>query len=135
VDYGAAMVKLSGSRATVALRLFVPCTWALMEHGLQSFQSLGEREGMMFPSGEWPREEPIPMWMAAVSFDLAMLWIGADGVIRDIEITAPGDPATYDHRGLYVIEANADLASELGLLPGNARATLSWLDPCPGGRR
>jgi uncharacterized membrane protein (UPF0127 family) len=135
VDYGAATVEIAGTRGTASLRVMVPCSFRLMQWGLQGHRSLGAREGMMFASRNWPREEPIPMWMAKVAFELAMIWVGADGVVRDIELAAPGDPATYDHRGLYVIEANAALAPEIGILPGDATARLSWRDPCPATRR
>jgi uncharacterized membrane protein (UPF0127 family) len=70
------------------------------------------------------------MWMAKVPFELAMIWVGANGLVRDVELAAPGDPKTYDHRGVYVIEANAALAPEIGILPGDAVARLSWHAPC-----
>lgn len=134
MDYGAAAVYLEGDEMTADLMVHVPCTIRLNEWGLQGFAGLGPREGMLFASRRWPVEEAIPMWMARVRFPLAMIWIGADGLVSHVELTQPGDPNTYDHRGLYVVEANADLAHEVGIRPGTPTA-LSWIDPCPRRRR
>lgn len=130
MEYGYAEAELVGSQGTANLRLRVPCTWPLMQRGLQGPASMCMDEGMLFASQSWPREEPIAMWMATVKFPLAMIWVDAKGRVVDVQLAESGDPATYEHRGLYVIEANAALAVEIGLLPGD-RVKLAMEDACP----
>lgn len=99
------------------MRCLVPETSREQERGLQDFR-IGEREGMIFMSSRWPQEQTISMWQATVPYPLAMIWIGQDNTVRFIEIVQPGDRTTYSHRGVAVIEVNADVVDKYGIQRG-----------------
>lgn len=128
--YARATVSFLGERVA-QLDLLVPCSWELMEKGLQGRRSLGSTQGMLFLSRAWPREQSIAMWIAKVRFPLAMIWVKADQTVGDIVLALPGDRRNFSHRGVGVVETNLAFVDQVGLRPGDG-AVLSWERvPCP----
>ncbi len=101
----------------VQFKILVPETNREQERGLQDFR-INEREGMIFLSDHWPKEQAISMWQATVPYPLAMLWIGQDNAVKFIEFVQPGDSTTYSHRGVAVIELHASIPEKFGISKG-----------------
>lgn len=94
----------------------IPGNLAEMERGLQRFHRLKPDEGMLFTSRRWPDEEVIPMWMASVSYPLAMVWISKNGFVSAIEdYVQPGDRRTFNYRGVACVELNAGTPDAVGM--------------------
>jgi uncharacterized membrane protein (UPF0127 family) len=126
-EYGRGAVNLVGRRA-VRLDLVVPLTREAYIRGLQGFK-LGQRQGMAFLSSTYPAEESLELWMAAVRYPLAMIWVSKGGRVAAIETPRPGDTRIYRHRGAAVIEIHQALAEELGL-DAHSAARLTVEAPC-----
>jgi uncharacterized protein len=87
--------------------------------GLMYRQRLAGDAGMLFL---YTSEMPLLMWMANTFIPLDMLFIGADGRIRNIaERTIPHSTATIasDGPALAVLELNGGTASRLGIAAGD----------------
>jgi uncharacterized membrane protein (UPF0127 family) len=114
VSYGRGCVRFGDESVDV----LVPLTDAEMCAGLEGFRGLGPREGMLFMSDRWPAPSQVDMWMARVSFPLAMIWVD-DGRVSALEpVVLPGDPRTYAHRGVACVEMDASAAADLGIVVG-----------------
>jgi len=94
--------------------------------GLMFRRSLGQNQGMLF---DFREERPVSMWMKNTYLPLDMLFIGADGTIREIaENTTPLSERTVSS-GVpvrYVLEINAGRAAALGIEEGD-RVEGQWL--------
>lgn len=87
--------------------------------GLMYRPKLAPDAGMLFDYG---RETPIAMWMKNTIVPLDMLFIGADGVIKNIaQRTVPGSLAAIPSAGFVraVLELNAGTTARLGIKPGD----------------
>ncbi|AOL93698.1 hypothetical protein BG023_11748 [Porphyrobacter sp. LM 6] len=91
--------------------------------GLMFRTSLGDNEGMLFPS-----EVPAPrsFWMKNTPLSLDIIFVGADGRISNIAAnTVPYSLDSVPSAGfaIAVLELRAGRAAELGIVPGD---TVSW---------
>jgi uncharacterized membrane protein (UPF0127 family) len=91
--------------------------------GLMFRTSLGDNEGMLFPS-----EVPAPrsFWMKNTPLSLDIIFVGADGRITNI--AANTEPYSLDSVpssgfAIAVLELRAGRAAELGIVPGDR---VSW---------
>lgn len=91
--------------------------------GLMFRTSLGDNEGMLFPS-----EVPTPrsFWMKNTPLSLDIIFVGADGRISNIVAnTVPYSLDSVPSAGfaIAVLELRAGRAAELGIVPGDR---VSW---------
>jgi uncharacterized membrane protein (UPF0127 family) len=91
--------------------------------GLMFRTSLGDNEGMLFPS-----EVPAPrsFWMKNTPLSLDIIFVGADGRISNIAAnTVPYSLDSVPSAGfaIAVLELRAGRAAELGIVPGDK---VSW---------
>jgi uncharacterized protein len=89
------------------------------ERGLMFREKLGPYEGMLF---DFMREQPVSFWMKNTLIPLDMLFIGADGTIRNIHANAVPQstdaiPGEYPVRA--VLEINGGSARLLGIKVGD----------------
>ncbi len=87
--------------------------------GLMFRTSLGDNEGMLFPS-----EVPAPrsFWMKNTPLSLDIIFVGADGRISNIAAnTVPYSLDSVPSAGfaIAVLELRAGRAAELGIVPGD----------------
>lgn len=108
--------------------IWVPEGRPEQRRGLQGYESLlTKKRGMLFlPEmlGE-PHDGTISMRMAGVRVPLAILWFRSGGVLRRVEVVAPGDPRGFSEEAEAVLEIRADAAARLELIPEMSRATWS----------
>jgi uncharacterized protein len=88
-------------------------------HGLMFREKLGPYEGMLF---DFMQEQPVSFWMKNTLIPLDMLFIGADGIIRNIHANAvprstDAIPGEYPVRA--VLEINGGSARLLGIKVGD----------------
>ena len=91
--------------------------------GLMFRTSLGDNEGMLFPS-EVP--EPRSFWMKNTPLSLDIIFVGTDGRISNIAAnTVPYSLDSVPSAGfaIAVLELRAGRAAELGIVPGDK---VSW---------
>ena len=88
--------------------------------GLMFVEDMAQLEGMLFVYQGQPRQRSF--WMRNTLIPLDMLFVAADGTVRDIHVNAtpldetPIPSATDDI--FAVLEVNGGLAEMLGLTPG-----------------
>jgi len=88
--------------------------------GLMFVEEMAQLEGMLFVYQGQPRQRSF--WMRNTLIPLDMLFVAADGTVRDIHVNAtpldetPIPSATDDI--FAVLEVNGGLAEMLGLTPG-----------------
>ena len=103
--------------------------------GLSYRDGLAHNAGMLFLM---PREGVQTFWMKEMRFPLDMVWIGAGcrvtGVTHDVPFPEAGTSTSELPRykspdgTLYVLEINAGLARDLGIIPGAKVAFLNIED-------
>lgn len=89
------------------------------QRGLMYRQSLPENEGMLFVFRE---SQELAFWMRNTFIPLDIVFVGADGVILNIQQAAPLDESVlYRSAGAaqYVIETNQGWFSRHGIRPGD----------------
>jgi uncharacterized membrane protein (UPF0127 family) len=89
------------------------------EQGLMYRTRMAADAGMLFI---YPGEQPIAMWMKNTYIPLDMVFIGADGTIRNIQERAvPQSLATIASDGLAkaTLELNGGIVDKLGIKPGD----------------
>ncbi len=94
--------------------------------GLMFRQTLGDFEGMIFPSAV---PEQRSFWMKNTPLSLDIIFVGADGRITNIAAnTEPYSLASVSSTGLAsaVLELRAGRAAALGIVPGDK---VSWVAP------
>ncbi|WP_249777763.1 DUF192 domain-containing protein [Pontivivens nitratireducens] len=88
--------------------------------GLMFVEEMAQLEGMLFVYQDEPRQRSF--WMRNTLIPLDMLFVAADGTVRDIHVNAtpldetPIPSATDDI--FAVLEVNGGLTEMLGLTPG-----------------
>ncbi|QIK40708.1 DUF192 domain-containing protein [Pontibrevibacter nitratireducens] len=88
--------------------------------GLMFVEDMAQLEGMLFVYQDEPRQRSF--WMRNTLIPLDMLFVAADGTVRDIHVNAtpldetPIPSATNDI--FAVLEVNGGLTEMLGLTPG-----------------
>ncbi|MCX9145937.1 DUF192 domain-containing protein [Erythrobacter sp. WG] len=100
-------------------RVEVADTPEAQARGLMFRQSLGDNEGMIFPSDT---PEPRSFWMKNTPLSLDIIFIGADGRILNIAAnTEPYSLASVSSKGNAgaVLELRAGRAAALGIVPGD----------------
>lgn len=86
--------------------------------GLMHRAEMPAGAGMLFV---YERQQKVSFWMKNTLIPLDMIFIGKDGVVRDVHpMAVPGDetPIPGPADTLMVLEINGGLASRLGLGPG-----------------
>ncbi len=94
--------------------------------GLMFRETLGDFEGMIFPSAV---PEPRSFWMKNTPLSLDIIFIGADGRILNIAAnTEPYSLASVSSKGnaSAVLELRAGRSAMLGIVPGDR---VSWILP------
>lgn len=87
--------------------------------GLMYRQELAPDAGMLF---DFLDERPVSFWMRNTFIPLDMLFIGADGVVRNIHVNArPHDPTSIPSDGpvQFVLEIPGGRSEELGIEAGD----------------
>lgn len=91
-------------RPPVTIDVAIPENEKELQNGLNDYKSLRLREGMIFPSREWPETDEVAMWQDRVSMELCIGFIDKDWRVSDMYFTHPGDKKTYG-RGRNVLMA------------------------------
>jgi uncharacterized membrane protein (UPF0127 family) len=87
--------------------------------GLMYVTELADDAGMLF---DFKEERPVSFWMRNTFIPLDMIFVGADGVIRNIHVNArPHDPTSIPSDGpvQYVLEIPGGRSVEIGLKAGD----------------
>lgn len=87
--------------------------------GLMYRDSLAPDAGMLF---DFLEERPVSFWMMNTLIPLDMIFIGADGLVRNIHVNArPLDPTGIPSQGAvrFVLEIPGGRSVEIGLKPGD----------------
>jgi uncharacterized membrane protein (UPF0127 family) len=87
--------------------------------GLMFVTELADDAGMLFDFGE---ERPVSFWMRNTFIPLDMIFVGADGVVKNIHVNArPHDVTSIPSKGpvQYVLEIPGGRSAEIGLKAGD----------------
>ncbi|RUT33180.1 DUF192 domain-containing protein [Arsenicitalea aurantiaca] len=87
--------------------------------GLMFVQELGPDEGMLF---DFLDERPVSFWMRNTFIPLDMIFVGADGIVRNVHVNAvPHDPTSIPSDGpvQFVLEIPGGRSVEIGLEAGD----------------
>ncbi len=87
--------------------------------GLMYRQDLAEDAGMLF---DFKEEREVSFWMRNTLIPLDMIFIGADGVVKNIHVNAvPHDPTSIPSDGpvQFVLEIPGGRSVEIGLKAGD----------------
>ncbi len=87
--------------------------------GLMFVQELADDAGMLF---DFKEERPVSFWMRNTFIPLDMVFIGADGVVKNIHVNAiPHDVTGIPSEGpvQFVLEIPGGRSVEIGLKPGD----------------
>lgn len=89
------------------------------QKGLMFRQKLGDDEGMLF---DFHEERQVAFWMQNTFIPLDMIFVAADGTVRNVHANArPQDPTSIPSEGpvRFVLEIPGGRAAEIGLEPGD----------------
>ena len=87
--------------------------------GLMFRQDLSSDSGMLF---DFHEERETSFWMRNTFIPLDMIFIGADGIVRNVHVNArPQDPTSIrsDGKVRFVLEIPGGRSVEIGLKPGD----------------
>lgn len=87
--------------------------------GLMFVQELADDAGMLF---DFKEERPVSFWMRNTFIPLDMIFVGADGVVKNIHVNArPHDVTGIPSQGpvQFVLEIPGGRSVEIGLKPGD----------------
>ncbi|WP_240233289.1 DUF192 domain-containing protein [Devosia lacusdianchii] len=87
--------------------------------GLMFRTELADDAGMLF---DFKEERPVSFWMRNTFIPLDMIFVGADGVIKNIHVNArPQDPTSIPSDGAvqFVLEIPGGRSAEIGLKAGD----------------
>ena len=87
--------------------------------GLMYRTELADDAGMLF---DFKQERPVSFWMRNTFIPLDMIFVGADGVVRNIHVNAiPHDVTGIPSEGpvQFVLEIPGGRSVEIGLKPGD----------------
>ena len=90
--------------------------------GLMFVTELAEDAGMLF---DFKEERPVSFWMRNTFIPLDMIFIGADGVVKNIHVNARPHDVTSIPSGSpvqFVLEIPGGRSVEIGLEPGDTMA-------------
>jgi uncharacterized protein len=115
------------------LTLEVARTEAEREHGLMNRTSLAPHTGMVFV---FDQDAPVEFWMKNTLIPLDMVFVGADGVVRDVAVNVPVVPSDTpddkiprrDGTALFVLELPAKEAAKDGIVTGTHLQDLRKLE-------
>jgi uncharacterized membrane protein (UPF0127 family) len=118
---GLKVIDLTVDRAgkKLAFKVELADTQEAQARGLMFRQTLGDFEGMIFPSDS---PQPRSFWMKNTPLSLDIIFIGADGRILNIAAnTEPYSLASVSSKGdaSAVLELRAGRAAALGIVPGD----------------
>lgn len=94
-------------------------TPALRQQGLMFRQSLDANAGMLF---DFKQEQPTAFWMRNTFIPLDMIFIGADGIVKNVHVNAkPHDPTSIASvvPVQFVLEIPGGRSVEIGLKAGD----------------
>lgn len=133
-ECGVDTVSIRGDFGSARFTVEVADDNAERARGLMFVEEMATLEGMLFV---YDRPQPVSFWMRNTLIPLDMVFVGADGVIRNIHAMAQ----PLDETGIpggdqiqYVLEINGGMAERLGIEPGDQMqhpsfsATSVW--PC-----
>ena len=87
--------------------------------GLMYVTELAEDAGMLF---DFKQERGVSFWMRNTFIPLDMIFVGADGIVKNIHVNArPHDPTSIPSEGpvQFVLEIPGGRSVEIGLKPGD----------------
>ena len=87
--------------------------------GLMFVQELADDAGMLF---DFKEERPVSFWMRNTFIPLDMIFVGTDGVVKNIHVNArPHDVTGIPSEGpvQFVLEIPGGRSVEIGLKPGD----------------
>jgi uncharacterized membrane protein (UPF0127 family) len=87
--------------------------------GLMFVTELADDAGMLF---DFKEERPVSFWMRNTFIPLDMIFVGADGLVRNVHVNArPHDVTSIPSDGpvQYVLEIPGGRSVEIGLQPGD----------------
>lgn len=139
----APVLRRAGALAVVAAFL-VPATWAAENsltlitatgdysftvevvdtpesraQGLMYVTELADDAGMLF---DFKEERPVSFWMRNTFIPLDMIFVGADGIVKNVHVNArPHDPTSIPSDGpvQFVLEIPGGRSVEIGLKAGD----------------
>jgi len=106
-------------------------TAAERNQGLMFRQELADNAGMLF---DFQEDRPTSFWMRNTFIPLDMIFIGSDGIVRNIHENAiPHDPTGIPSDGpvRFVLEIAGGRAREIGLMPGDRLEHVRVGQPAP----
>lgn len=87
--------------------------------GLMYVTELADDAGMLF---DFKEERPVSFWMRNTFIPLDMIFVGTDGVVKNVHVNAiPHDPTGIPSDGpvQFVLEIPGGRSVEIGLKPGD----------------
>jgi uncharacterized membrane protein (UPF0127 family) len=87
--------------------------------GLMFVTELADDAGMLF---DFKEERPVSFWMRNTFIPLDMIFVGADGLVKNVHVNArPHDVTSIPSEGpvQYVLEIPGGRSVEIGLEPGD----------------
>ncbi|HEX2582346.1 MAG TPA: DUF192 domain-containing protein [Dongiaceae bacterium] len=112
-------LTVSGASGRHTFQAELARTFQEREEGLMFRRNLAPDAGMLFL---FPAEQSVAFWMKNTYLPLDLLFIGADGQVRQIAKNAhPLDETPIPSLGpvQYVFEVNAGTTDRLGIQPGD----------------
>lgn len=110
---------LHTAKGDFAFKIEIADTDAERAQGLMFRQQLAADAGMLF---DFREERPVSFWMRNTFIPLDMLFIAADGTVRNVHVNAiPHDPTPIPSDGpvQFVLEIPGGRSVELGVQPGD----------------
>lgn len=90
--------------------------------GLMYVTELADDAGMLF---DFKEERPVSFWMRNTFIPLDMIFVGADGIVKNVHVNArPHDPTSIPSDGpvQFVLEIPGGRSFEIGLKAGDRMA-------------
>lgn len=110
---------LHSSTGDYSFNVEVVDTDATRAKGLMYVTELADDSGMLF---DFKQERDVSFWMRNTFIPLDMIFVGADGVVKNIHVNArPHDPTGIPSDGpvQFVLEIPGGRSVEIGLKPGD----------------
>ena len=112
-------VSVRGDFGEIQFTVAVADTMNERSRGLMFVEQMATTQGMLFVYG---RPQSVSFWMRNTLIPLDMIFVGADGVVRNIhDMAQPLDetPIFGGQDIQFVLEINGGLAERFGLAPGD----------------
>lgn len=113
------VVTVQTQNGDTSFKVEIADTPAARQEGLMFRDRLAPDAGMLF---DFKKEQQVAFWMQNTLIPLDMIFIGADGVVRNVHVNArPMDTTAIPSKGpvRYVLEIAGGRSSEIGLVAGD----------------